>query len=147
MTRWDGQAAGSTNDPRCVLYALMMPSSPKQVAHFLRDQFNPDGVPDLSLRVTFVWGEKAAGEADSREHASGQCTLSIAEGRADIASDTRADVRLVFSSREVLWCLLHDNRQVLDAFLGGAFRSDGGLPFIFPLLAAFGGRAPDTGRT
>ena len=57
-----------------------------------------------------------------------------------MSADSTSDVTLVFASASLLQAILLGQKSALDHFLTGEFRSDGGLPLVFPILRAFAGR-------
>ena len=97
---------------------------------FLMNQFRPELAGELRVRVKFVWGE---GERE-------RCQIAIEEGVAQMSADSMSDVTLVFASASLLQAILLGQKSALDHFLTGEFRSDGGLPLVFPILQAFTGR-------
>ena len=106
-----------------------MKIQPRSVPDFLLRRFNPPFAQDLRLRVRFVWGEGG----------NEQCLIAVDQGSARLAPDEPFDLTLIFASASVLHAILSDRHKAFDHFLRGEFRSDGGLPLVFPILHAFSG--------
>lgn len=105
----------------------MMEPQPREIVDFLLSQFRPDPARDLSACVRFVWGQ------DDRD----ECRIAIEQDGASVSNRSTADLTLVFASSSLMQGILCGENDPLEHFLTGEFRSDGGLPLIFPILEAF----------
>ncbi len=94
---------------------------------FLLERFRAHGGQPLSIRVAFVWGDTA----------EERCEITISRGVARLSQVSNPDLKLFFTSHEHMRKLLMGQRDPFDLFMRGEFRSDGGLPLVFPVLSAF----------
>lgn len=107
-----------------------MAIQPQDITNFLMERFRPDLAQGLSVCVKFVWGQ---GEGE-------RCQIAIHNELAQAPADETADLTLLFASGSILRAIVLGQKNPIDAFLTGEFRSDGGLPLVSPVLTAFGGR-------
>lgn len=93
---------------------------------FLERRFQTALATDIDLTITLV--------ADGRS----LTTFAVEGGALSFDPPGEADVTFSFDSVDRAVAVLGGAESPMDAFMAGAFRSDGHLPLAFVLLALFG---------
>ena len=92
---------------------------------FLEQRFRVAAASDIDLTITLVAGGARL------------TTFAVQDGALRFAPVGEADVTFSFDSVERAVAVLGGAESPTDAFMAGAFRSDGHLPLAFVLLGLF----------
>lgn len=106
------------------------------LSRLLADRFNAAAASGLDLSVGFRWGGRDAGN----------CRFRIRNGTITESDTSSVDFTLHFASAEILKSIVLGDANAMAHFLNGEFRSDGGVPLVFPTLRAFSGQVDSKSR-
>ncbi len=93
---------------------------------FLERRFRATAAADIDLTISLVAG------------GSRLKTFTVEHGTLRFDAPGEADVTFSFDSVDRAVAILGGAENPMDAFMAGAFRSDGHLPLAFVLLGLFG---------
>ena len=93
---------------------------------FLERRFRAAAASDIDLTITLVAGGRRL------------TTFAVEGGALRFDPPGEADVTFSFDSVDRAVAVLGGAQSPVDAFMAGAFRSDGHLPLAFVLLGLFG---------
>ncbi len=107
-----------------------------------------DRMSSLAEILKLRFASHGAGELDATVHfnwPSGGCTLGIHDGALTVYSDAAApdpELVLFFSDETLAIDIFKGEKNPVDAFMAGDFRSNGYILWVFQTLAAFSNPLP-----